>query len=69
MSGPFSLTLTLSRWERGQPLAAFVKPASRAAEASRGFAQTLETILPLRSIGWRGEGRGEVRPSNQPKIL
>ena len=57
----FSLTLTLSRWERESPLSAFKKSDAERAEAGRGFARTLETILPLRSIGWRGEGRGEVR--------
>ena len=52
---PFPLTLTLSPGERGQPLETFLKFSGREAEASRGFADWLETILPLP----RGEGRGE----------
>ena len=51
----FPLTLTLSPAEREQPLAAFLKFVSNGAEVRRGFAKTLETILPLPA----GEGRGE----------
>ena len=43
----FSLTLTLSRWEREQPLNALLKFVSHRAEFNRGFAKTLETIFPL----------------------
>jgi hypothetical protein len=58
-----SLTLTLSRWERGQPLAGFIKLASQQAEAvffsaikaRRDFDEKLRAILPLLA----GEGRGE----------
>jgi hypothetical protein len=60
-----ALTLTLSPGKREQPLGGFVKSASQRAAASRGFAKTLGAFLPLRSIGWRGEGRGEVRSSQQ----
>jgi len=55
-----SLTLTLSRWEREQPLVDFVKSKSRSPESSRGFAETRGMFLPLRSPGGRREGRGEV---------
>jgi hypothetical protein len=37
-SHAFSLTLTLSRWERGQPLDACLKSASQRAGVSREFA-------------------------------
>ena len=36
----FSLTLTLSRWEREQPLATFLKFESNRAAVSRRFAKT-----------------------------
>ena len=55
----FPLTLTLSPEEREQPLLVFSNSAADRAASSRGFAKVLETIPPLRSIGWRGEGRGE----------
>jgi hypothetical protein len=55
---PFPLTLTLSPGEREQPLAAFLKSESRRAEVSRGFAKTLETILPLPKGEGRGGGKG-----------
>jgi hypothetical protein len=50
-----SLTLTLSRWERGQPLDTLLKFGGRGAECSRKLRETLGTILPLPE----GEGRGE----------
>ena len=53
--GVFSLTLTLSRWEREQPLSAFGNSDDDRTEASRSFAKRLETIPPLP----KGEGRGE----------
>ena len=56
---PFPLTLALSRGEREQPLLIFRNSDDNRAESSRCFAKALETIPPLRSIGWRGEGRGE----------
>ncbi len=54
----FPLTLTLSPAEREQPLATFLKFVSHGAEVSRGFAKTLETILPLPVGKGRGEGKG-----------
>jgi hypothetical protein len=65
----FSLTLTLSRWEREQPLADFVKIARREAEAAfyfamkapRDFVQKLGAFLPLPA----GEGRGEGEHDKQ----
>jgi hypothetical protein len=51
----FSLTLTLSRWEREQPLSALVEFERARAESSHGFAEKLGAFLPL---PW-GEGRGE----------
>jgi hypothetical protein len=65
----FSLTLTLSRWEREQPLADFVKLAGRGAEAAfyfamkaqRDFVKKLGAFLPLPA----GEGRGESARDKQ----
>jgi hypothetical protein len=56
-----ALTLTLSRWEREQPLATSIKFASHRAEDRRGFAEKLGAILPLP----QGEGRGEGERSTQ----
>jgi hypothetical protein len=59
------LTLTLSPGEREQPLFVFSNLQAGRVEASRVFAQTLETILPLPGSSRRsaakaeGEGRGE----------
>ncbi len=61
--GAFSLTLTLSRWEREQPLVNFFEFICLPAEAvfcfamnqRREFVKRLEAILPLPA----GEGRGE----------
>jgi hypothetical protein len=55
MKAAFSLTLTLSRWERGQ--LALMQNNSRdySINPAFGFAKKLETILPLPA----GEGRGE----------
>jgi hypothetical protein len=50
-----SLTLTLSRWEREQPLLMPIKSASHRAEFSRCFAEKLGAFLPLPA----GEGKGE----------
>lgn len=50
----FPLTLTLSLGERGQLLSVFKNSDDHGAEASRGFAKRLETILPLPE----GEGPG-----------
>ena len=66
-----TLTLTLSPGEREQPLGVLLKFARREAEAvfshamkkQLNLAKTLGAFLPLRSIGWRGEGRGEVSRS------
>ena len=52
---PFSLTLTLSRWEREQPLDTSLKLVTRGAESAGGFTKTLGAFLPLPA----GEGRGE----------
>ena len=65
----FSLTLTLSRWEREQPLADFVKLARRGAEAAfyftikaqRDFVRKPGMFLPLPA----GEGRGEGERDKQ----
>ena len=65
----FPLTLTLSLGERAQPLDIFLKFESRAAECSRGFAKAQEPVLPLRSLGGRGEGRGEVRSNASDKLF
>ena len=43
------------------PSAREIPSAKRRGMTCPIFVKTLETILPLRSIGWRGEGRGEVR--------
>jgi hypothetical protein len=67
------LTLTLSPL-RGEGTAAGnshivfcrraeASPSFALLEAVRHFAKTQGAFLPLRSIGWRGEGRGEVRLS------
>ena len=56
-----ALTLTLSPGEREQPLPAFSNAEVNRVEVNRSLAKVLETILPLRSSGWRGKGRGEVR--------
>ena len=48
---PFSLTLTLSRWEREQPLATLLKFERNRAEVSPEFAKTRRTFLPLRVGG------------------
>ena len=53
--GAFSLTLTLSRWEREQPLVATKTMEAGSAERSRGIAQRRGAFLPLPA----GEGRGE----------
>jgi hypothetical protein len=50
-----SLTLTLSRWEREQPLSVPVKSASHRAESSRCHAEKLGAFPPLPA----GEGRGD----------
>jgi hypothetical protein len=39
----------------------FNKSNDGSTEDSWSFTVRLEGILPLRSIGWRGEGRGEVK--------
>ena len=55
------LTLTLSRWERGQLLDGFLKFVSHPAEFSRGHAKTRSVFLPLPAgEGW---GEGECRIS------
>ena len=41
MKAAFSLTLTLSRWEREQPLAALLKFVNHKAEAVLSLAQDL----------------------------
>ena len=51
----FSLTLTLSRWEREQQLDGFLKFVSHAAEFNRGHAKMRGMLLPRPA----GEGRGE----------
>jgi hypothetical protein len=43
--GAFSLTLTLSRWERGQPLDALLKFARLRAAGSLGFAKVPGTMV------------------------
>ncbi|HTB82200.1 MAG TPA: hypothetical protein VK742_00970 [Candidatus Sulfotelmatobacter sp.] len=58
-----SLSLTLSRWERGQPLYGFVKFVSHAAEFSRGQAETRGVFLPLPA------GEGECRPRQNGYIF
>ncbi|HTB82530.1 MAG TPA: hypothetical protein VK742_02645 [Candidatus Sulfotelmatobacter sp.] len=50
----FSLTLTLSRWEREQQLNGFVKFAGLTAEFNSGHAEMRGMFLPLPA----GEGRG-----------
>ena len=59
MTKRFSLTLTLSLGERGQPLFVHDNLDDCSAEDSREFAIGLGTILPLPA----GEGRGEGKPS------
>jgi len=53
-----SLTLTLSRWEREQPLVDFVKSVTLQAVCRHRFAQTLGAFLPLRVGGADGERAG-----------
>jgi hypothetical protein len=65
----FSLTLTLSRWEREQPLPDSVKLGGQRAEPvfgfamkqKRDFARRLGAFLPL----LEGEGRGEGKLTGQ----
>ena len=61
MNVTFPLTLTLSRREREQPLAHFVKYVSREAAYHRCLAKKLGTILPLP----KGEGWGEGKLGDQ----
>ena len=63
--GRLSLTLTLSRWEREQPLDNFLKFESRRAEFSDGFAKARRAFLPLPA----GEGRGEGERHEKPKTI
>ena len=59
---PFSLTLTLSRWEREQPSARFGFTPVRPANPVAGFCVGRDAFLPLPA----GEGRGEgERNANQ----
>jgi hypothetical protein len=64
-SGRFSLTLTLSRWERGQQSCALLLFGDYPANSVIRFFTRLNTILPLtpaatvREHGGPGEGRGE----------
>jgi len=53
----FSLTLTLSRWEREQPLTVFRTASGFQAEASCRFARRLGAFLPLPKVEGRGEGK------------
>jgi hypothetical protein len=55
MKAAFSLTLTLSRWERGQLLNGTVKFVSHTPESSPSHFETQRAFLPLPA----GEGRGE----------
>ena len=54
------------RREREQPLPTIKILEGHGAAVSRGFAKRRKIIPPLRSIGWRGEGRGKVRFSANP---
>ena len=54
----FSLTLTLSRWEREQPLDKFVKFERSQAAVRAQFDKTRGTFLPLR-VGGVGGADGE----------
>ena len=56
-----SLTLTLSRWERGQLLDGFVKFVSHPAEFSRSYVETRGMFLPLPAGEDGGEGEYRVR--------
>ena len=59
---PLSLTLTLSRWEREQPLRVRYSLNDRPANPALGYVERRDTILPLPA----GEGRGEgERAENQ----
>ena len=55
------LTLTLSHWEREQRLDNFRRSRAHGANTVAGSRVKPRAILPLRSLGGRGEGRGEVR--------
>ena len=55
---PFSLTLTLSRWEREQPLDNLVKIERNRAEVCVKFTKMRRTFLPLR-VGGVGGADGE----------
>ena len=54
----FSLTLTLSRWEREQPLDKFVKLERSQVAVRAQFDKTRGTFLPLR-VGGVGGADGE----------
>ena len=58
-----SLTLTLSRWERGQLLDAFLKFVSPTAEFNRGHAETRGVFLPRPAGEGRGEGENYRKPT------
>ena len=61
LSVPFPLTLTLSPWEREQPLPVCKNSDSTRAEVSSGFAKTLGAFFQLPKGEGRGEGEGDKR--------
>jgi hypothetical protein len=66
----FSLTLTLSRWEREKMLPDFVKFASQRAESVFGFAMKRQRDLAKKLGAFLNlcevEGWGEGEQNNQP---
>ena len=67
--GRLSLTLTLSRWEREQPLDNFLKFESRRAEFSDGFAKARRAFLPLPAGAATAAMAGEGERHEKPKTI
>jgi hypothetical protein len=64
-----SLTLTLSRWAREQPLAATGFPSVIHAAGSGAFAKARRTFLPRPAGEGRGEGERIQTPNRRPQCF